>query len=1075
MRKTLTLLTVLMLFIFAAHAQSRTITGKVIDSTGKPVSGVSVQVKGTGKGTTGSSEGIFSILANTGDVLVISEINYGSTEVTVGNQSNLSVTLSGVGNSLSEVVVTTAFGVKREQRTTPFSAQVVTSESLNLIPQTNVNDALAGKVAGVQFRSQSGTKLNSQTFTRIRGGSLLSGDVNPIYVVDGTIINDSYDIDPNTIESINVLKGANATALFGSRAISGAIVITTLKATKGQTSIDVNQGVTFDKVSKLPKLQNSFAGGGSANLIPFTWEEGMPEEWKALDGKAYPDYTDDASWGPKMQGQEYIPWYAWVPGSQYSFKTASLTPQPDNIRDFWRTGVNANTSLNFYSSGKGYSTRISYSHIDIKGLIPSSSSVRNILSTSTSIDINKVISAGVDLNYNTQKLLGEYDDGYANQSAGNFGQWNHRDLDMGIMKELRNLRTPAGTLASWNWASNPAAYDPGNPAAFYSGNYWYNFYSYQDNINLDKRSDRLFGDVYLNFKFSPHFNVRGTIRKDQSDYYYENITRSIIQSSGAQTGLKASYGTGQRYQNEINYELIATYNNRFFNNDFGVNVLAGGNIFTYLRRDLDNATVNGLIINDLYSLANSASNPTVTNSRLGQRINSYFASGDFEYKKFISASWALRQDYASTLPVGNNGLFYPSAGFAFIPSEFTKGALPWLSFAKVYGSWGKKPLTLDIYAVNFSYPINSNKFNGNVLQSTSNTIPANDLAGALITSYEAGVELRFLKSRIGLTANYYNETIGDQPVTIQLPGQSGFTASTINAATVKKQGLEFVFDAKIVSNKNFSWTVTKSLGYLIKNPVTKIIEGTDRIQPSSFVGASFGGFYQASAYQVLNQDWGQLIGGGMVRNDAGAAVIDPTTGLYVQGDPNKEWGSIVPKLTGGLQSLLQYKNFSLNASLDYQFGGHFYSLTEMWGYYSGLLEETASQNDRGSNVRDALSDGGGVHVVGVSSTDNKTPVDMYVDGYTYFHQFTSVMEPFVHKLSYIKLREVSLGYTIPTEKINLFNGAIKRITLSVVARNPWLIYSASKNFDPSEISNAYGEDGQLPPVRSLGFNVKFNF
>lgn len=1075
MRKIVSLAVFLLSALFAV-AQTHGVNGKVTDQNGEPVPFATISVKGTRVAVAATADGSFRLNASNSDVLIVSAVNFQTKEVTVGAENNITIALVRTSQNLTEVVVTTAFNVKKDVRTTPYSAQVIKADALNIIPQTNLNDALAGKVAGVQFRSQSGTKLNSQAFARIRGGLLLSGDAGPLYVVDGTIVGDAYDIDPNNVESVNILKGANATALFGSRATNGAIIITTLKAAQGRTSFDISQGMTFDRVYRLPHLQNSYAGGSSSSLIPFTWTDGMPEEWKSLDGKAYPDYTDDASWGPKMEGQEYIPWYAWIPGTKYTGKTAKLVAQPNNIKDFWDDGLNSNTNFNFYSAGKGYNTRLSFSKEYIKGLIPDSKSDRNVISTNTTFDLNSHISAGIDITYNTQKIFGEYNDGYANQSSGNFGQWNHRDIDMNIMRELQNTMTPIGTLATWNYRSNPSAYDPAHPDQFWKANYWYNFYAYQNNLDYQQRRDRVYGNVYLQYKFDNHLSIRGTVRKDILTYYYENKAKSILEASALQTGFIASYNTGQHNQNETNYELIAQYNNTFFR-DLGVNVLAGGNILDYLSKDLTAGTVNGLIIYDLYSLSNSKANPSLSNSRQEFKTNSIFASGDFEYKKFISATWAVRQDWSSTLPAKDNGLFYPSAGFAFIPTEFTKQSLPWLSFAKLYGSWGKKPLSLGVYALNFSYPINQNKWNGAVLQSASNSIPANDLTGALITSYEAGLELHFLKNRLSINANYYYEKADNQPIAIQLPGQSGYTSETINAASVRRSGIEITIDGQIVKTRDFSWTVTKTFGYLMDNKVTKMIEGTTRIQPSGWIGAQFSGNSMASAYQVLGQDWGQLIGGGYATNSSGQRLVDPNTGLFAQGNPDYNWGGIVPKVTGGLQSLFTYKNFVLNTSFDYQVGGRFFSLTESWGTYSGLLDYTAANNDRGHNVRDALANGGGVRVVGVSSADGKTPVDMYVDANTYFHQFfnSSIAAPFVHKLSYVKLREISLGYSIPAQKIGFLKPIFKGITVSAVARNVWLIYSETKNFDPSEISGTYGEDGQLPSVRSLGFNVKFNF
>ena len=341
-----------MFVALVSFAQTRSISGKVTDQSGEAVPFATVTIKGTSNAVVADATGSFTIRAAQGDVLEVSAVGVQGAEVRVGADETVSATVTRISSSLTEVTVTTAFNIKKDQRVTPYSAQVVKADALNIIPQTNINDALAGKFAGVQVRSQSGTKLNSESFQRIRGGLFLSGDDGPIYVVDGTIVRNGFDINPNQVATITVLKGANATALFGARARNGAIVITTKGAGRDRSEINVSQGVTFDRVSILPKVQNTYAGGSFTELVPFHYEEGMPEEWRVLDGKMYHDYTDDASWGPKMEGQEYVPWYSWVPGHKYSSTTTSLTPQPDNIRDFWNTGVTSNTNLSFSKGGR---------------------------------------------------------------------------------------------------------------------------------------------------------------------------------------------------------------------------------------------------------------------------------------------------------------------------------------------------------------------------------------------------------------------------------------------------------------------------------------------------------------------------------------------------------------------------------------------------------------------------------------------------------------------------------------------------------------------------------------------------
>jgi len=338
------------------------------------------------------------------------------------------------------------------------------------------------------------------------------------------------------------------------------------------------------------------------------------------------------------------------------------------------------------------------------------------------------------------------------------------------------------------------------------------------------------------------------------------------------------------------------------------------------------------------------------------------------------------------------------------------------------------------------------------------------------------MDLRLFKYRMGLNVNYYHEITSDQPVQIDVDAVSGVTGKVINAASVKREGIEVRLSGVILSDKNLTWNIIANVGWLINNKVTKIIEEQDRVQPSGWKSALDRNSF-ASAYEVLGEDWGQLIGGGYARNEEGIPLIDPSTGLYIAANADYNWGCVVPKLTGGAQSFLTYKKFSFNFSLDYQHGGKFYSCSEYWGNYSGVLAPTAAVNDRGANVRDAVSDGGGIHVTGVSSADSKTPVDVYVDAFTYFHQFrsTRIAEPYIHSLSYVKLREVSINYDLPVKKWRYTNKYTQAISIGIFARNPWLIYTAAKNFDPSEISQVFGEEGQNPPVHSYGINLSFTF
>ncbi len=1073
MRKFASLFVTAILCSLLVFAQNRTISGTVTDANGKAIPFASVTVKGTKNGVTADADGKFTIKGvASGTVLVVSSVGFDDKELTVGTSNDVSISLSPTaGSNLTEVVVTSAFGIKKSQRTTPYSSQVVKSDQLNIIPQTNVVEALAGKIAGVQVRAQSNAKLDNSDFLRIRGGLSL-GDLGPIFVVDGTIVN-SFDINPDDVEDVTVLKGANATALFGERATGGAIVINTKKrGPKQGIGVEITQSVMADNVYILPKYQNLYAGGTNDVMNQYTYQAGQPTEWQALNGKYFHDYTDDASWGPRMTGQEYIPWYAWFPGTQYSFKTAPLVAQPDNNRDFWNTGVTTTTNAAFSKSGPGSNIRISYTNQNIQGIIPNSNSIRHTLFMTGSIDLNNHFTAGVNSTYSTQRIRGEFDDGYANNSAGSFTQWFHRDLDMGIMKELRNLTSPYGAYASWNFLTNP---DGATGYKDIIGNYWYNFYTYFQNQNNLQARDRFFGDFYVQYKMNNHFNIKATVRKNQITTFYENITTSALQKSAGQSGYLARYATGETYYREYNYEALANYTNTFFGNKLAVNVNGGANVLDIEQKSVTMNTNNGLNVPDYYAINNSVAQPSVGNGRSNSKVNSLFASGDLEWNKFASITFAVRNDWYSANPTDgkNVDLLSPSVGASFIFSEFTKSSLPWLSFGKVFGGWGRKPRPLNTYQNNFGYTTGQFLWNGNFLMTTPNTTVDPDLIGSTVTTYEAGIDLRFLKGRLGLNVLYYNEDNDGEPLNVPVSGVSGFTTIAQNSVHVKREGIEVQINASPVKGKNFSWDITKTFGYLIKNPVISISGVASGRQ--LLAGGAFGTRF-ARAFQEVGKDWGQLIGGGIKRNAEGLMVVNPTTGLYVA-DADKHWGSVVPKTTGGFLNTFQYKDFVLNFSLDYQIGGKFFSLSENWGNFSGILDETAATNDKGKNVRDAVADGGGVHVVGVSSVDEKTPVNMYVEGYDYFHQFYfgRIAEPFVHDLTFVKIREASFGYRIPVKKIGGVSKYIQGATFSIIARNPWIIHRDSENFDPAEISGVQGEDGQLPGVRSFGASLKLTF
>lgn len=1076
----------LMLTSIFAIAQQRNISGVVLNAKSEPVPFASIKVKGTSTGVTADENGKFTISVKTGSVLVISNISIKTKEVEVGSQTTLSIITEQNPRQEEIVVVTGAMNIKKSQRNQVASAQTLSAEQINTTRQPNLINGLAGKVVGTQARSQSTAKLDQAATLRIRGGSSLSGDRGAIFVVDGTIVN-SFDINPDDIESTTILKGANATVLFGDRAANGAVVITTRKkAGKSKLRVELNQAVTFEDVNVTMQYQNKYAGG-AGGWRTFNFVPGMPAEWASLNGQRYHDMTDDASWGPRIDGGQHIPWYAWIPGTQYTGKTTALTAQPSNINDFWETGITTNTNLTMFKDIKKGSLRVTYNNTQIKGVLPETRSGRNTFTLSGDYEVLKNLTLSANINYSINNINGNFDDGYSNNSTGSFSSWFHRDLDFKKMKEFRNLRTPIGTLASWNPRNNPNTYNPANPGNFWRANYWYNPYSYFDNIDFNLKRDRLFGDVKLAYKVAKGLNVSFAVRNNTLNTLRENITKSIVENSALQSGTLAGFSTDDQKFQENNYEFLATYKKNYKKFDF--DYLVGGNVLD-IKNYRDFATTDGgLNVDDVYTLANSA-NPVIRNLKpasgpVSQTQNrAWFSQLDVNYNKYLNLSGAVRQDWYSVLPVDNNLLTSYSFGAGLIFSDLLKDNISWLSYGKLYGSIGQKPLApLGFGATdsrflsggNFvTYSPSTTYWGTDTLMSTPNGAVDGNINGIIVKTNEIGLDLKFVKNRLGLNLTYYDETIDKEPVAVSVAGTSGYTSRTANAGKILRQGLEVELFVHAVKKNNFDWKANFNIAKLLNNDVIDV-DGDASTNDKRILlsGGAFGTRF-ARAFQVEGMAASQLIGGGIMRNADGQAMIG-ANGLFAT-DAAKNWGSTIPTVTGGFFNNFRFGNFTAAINMDYQFGGKFFSLSESWGTFSGLLDWTATVNDRGMEIRDPLSAGGGVRVRGVSAADGKTPVDMYVDAQTYFQQFynNQIAEPFVHSLSFIKLREISLGYDIPLNKFKNVKW-IKGANFSILSRNPFIIYREAKNFDPSEISGSYGEDGNLPATRALGINLKLTF
>ena len=1076
MRKVYVLFFLLMCSSTMLFAQEKSITVKITDSVGAPIPYVTGKVVGTKKGQVSDATGTLIIKASDGANIEISSVGYETQTLPVGSKDIYTVQLSS-NSTIQEVVVTGAYNSKRNARSVSYNAQVVTGEEMNTIRQTNLNSALAGKVAGMQFRGQSTLKLGNTGGVQLGGYNGLTGSSPAIYVVDGTILPDINFINLDDVESVTVLQGPAATAQFGSQGSNGAIVLTMKKGSKNMKGlgVDLNIGGQTDAVYILPNYQDAYSGGSSQDMTQYIWSEGQPEEWKALSGKYYHNYEDDASWGPRMVGQEYIPWYAWYGGTKYSYKTAKLTPHPDNARDFYNTGLTSNNTVSINGANDKTAFRMSYGNIFSKGIIPYSQLSKNTLTLSLQHNVTDRLLVSANINYSEQLLRGQINsDGYANETSGNFNQWFHRDLDFNIMKELENLETPEGIYASWNH-NNPGLYNADNPVAFYGGNYWYNPYTKLRDEPYINRNDRLFGDISLSYNITNDLRVKATYRKQQNTYYSEDQVSNGIQISGSQTGEKAFYGTYESFSNRENYEALLGYSKKF--NDISVDATVGSDFFRLVTKSNSANTNNGLVVPDFYAVSNSKDAPSVGNYRSKEAYNAVYGIVNLGYKNFVFLDGTLRNDWYSTLPEFDNNVLSKSFGASFVFSDLIK--VPAISYAKLRLSWGEIPQAIGTSSSpfgayrypGFSYGINSNQWNGNILTSTPDQLVDSSIHGAVSTRKEIGLEMRFLKNRIGFTATYWEGTQKDFPYAVSVNGVSGYSFILTNIGEVKQQSLEMQFNARPVWIKNFMWEINATWARLFKNNVIFLAQGIT--QSTAIESTAFSG-NTPNLYQIVNKRSNQLWGNGIKMID-GKRVINSSGTGYVA-DATKDFGSSIPLYTGGVQNSFQvFKDFTVNVNIDYQYGGKFFSLSNMWGTYSGLTARTATYNDKGNPIRDPVADGGGYHLVGVDE-DGKD-VDYYVDAQTYFHNLYSnkTMDDYVYDMTFVKLREISVGYEIPIAKIGGLSKVITHANFSLVARNPVLIYAQTKDFDPSELSGLGTENGQYPGTRGFGFNLKVGF
>ena len=1089
MKKILLLLSV---FTFSIannlFAQDKVITGKVTSADdGSTMPGVNVVIKGTTNGTVTDIDGNYKLsVPEKGGTLVFSFIGLESQEVEIGNRSVINASMATDIQQLSEVVVT-ALGIERETRTVTYASQEVDAEQLNITQDVNVKSALAGKVAGVQINGQAGSKLGAFGKIRIRGAISMTSDSDPLYIVDGVPTPDPNDIDMDNVASVNVLKGPNATALYGQRAEAGVVVITTKKGT-GKVSVELASSTTWDKIAYLPNYQNEYGQGyeGDASFATFDNSVmGGPAEWDMMNGKRYIAWDNnyaDESWGPKFDGQDYLPWYSWWPESPYYGKTAKWEAQPDNVKSFYNTGITAKNSISVSGGNELFNARLSYTNLNQNGITPYTSLNKNFVNSNFEFNPTTKLKVSSNIRFTSSEITGDFDDGYGNQTSGSFSSWFNRSLEMDKLKELKDLKTIDGYSASWNWWG-PDYYNFGG--GFKKAAFWFNPYTFMEQYQKTSSNQNYVVNISASYKFDDHFELSATGSRNATEYRYNEKFPFFLANSSAPELYNAwsnSFGKYNRSKSENNYSALLKYNNEF--GDMDLTAFIGGNIRqeTYKRISTQmpaDAKTGGLIIPDVYTFSNAGIAPPTNIYEWDKDVRSIYGNVSLGYRSMVYVDMSVRKDWSSALPATNNGYLYPSVGASFIFSELIDG-IDAISFGKLRGGWAQVGNDVDALKINQIYGTAAQAYGGsNVLMYTPTVAVDPNITPSTNTSVEVGADLRFVQNRVGFSATYYKESRVDEIIPVSISRTSGFDTYLTNAGASSRKGIELSLDADVVKMENgLTWNTRINFA----QNTTTIDELPGDLESIGAPGLptgdqgntqTRGAFGFVNLVHELGSEWGQLRGTGYKRDANGNIIIQPN-GKYAT-EQDMFLGSVLPDFTGGFVNTLSYKGLTLTAAIDFQKGGKFFSLTEMWGSYAGLAEATAAINDKGNNVRDAVADGGGVHVTGVD--ESGAAYDDYVEATSYFTQWYSnrLAEPFIHDASYMKLRDISISYDFGKLIDSKF---IQGATLGVVGRNLWRMAVSEDNtnrWDPSEMSQTYGENGQLPGTRSYGVNLKVTF
>lgn len=1000
----------------------KTVRGTVLDEMGEPVPGANVVIKGTSNGTITNLDGAFSLSAKDNDVLVISFIGYKNVEVSLVGKRDLRITLEPEAEQLNEVVVT-ALGIKREKKALGYAMQEVKTDNMKENKSLSVANMLQGKVAGVQI-SQSGSGMGGSTRIVMRGLNSLSGNNQPLWVVDGVPINDGVQdnatqwggtdtsgaasqINPEDIESISVLKGANAAALYGSRAQSGAIIVTTKKGKQGQPlEIEYNGNLEFNTIYSPYKYQNVY-GQGSNGV--FTTEA-------------------KSSWGPKMEGQMVDHWRKTIYGDS-NYDKVALLPQGDYVKEFYETGTSFNNTLTASAGGEHLTGRISFTDSRNDGVTPNHSINRQYFDVNTEFK-SKWLTLGAKLNYMRESRKNA-------PGQGEYGLMTQLVyMPRGIrMADLKNDFINANNRVI-NWSG---------PSDLYANPYGM-VMSTNGNDNL---RNRFLGQLRASARFTDYLTLTGRVGMD----YYTDNYKSFGTYLADGSGTTSNYSSSRTSNKEFNADLILNFDKQF--GDFSVSANLGTSIY--------NTTYEGLVgvagtyeIPGWIAMANGERRQA-SESYSKKEIQSVFGNASVGWKSMLYIDVTGRNDWSSTLPAANRSYFYPSVGLSGIISEMVK--LPEaIDYLKLRASWAKVGNDTNPYQLSYVYSNSTSIVNGGTVleMKLPDTYPLRDLKPEETVSYEFGLDYRMFKNRLGVDLTYYNSYTKNQILAINTPATSGFTGKMINAGKIKSHGVELMITGTPIQTKDWKWDVTLNWGM----NRTECEELDPNVQRHTL-----GSTRIASVVVENGGKFGDIVANNAYKRDAQGRILVDDEGMPIK-ETDKVIGNMMPDWTGSIGTSLQLKDFSFSALVDIRYGGNFISMTDNYATTAGNSERSLAGRD--GMVVDGI----------VESTGQKNTKQISAEQYwSSVGGSNGVAEEFMYDATYVKLRELSFGWNLP--QIWLRKTPLKAVKISAVARDLFYIYkdapvSAEAAFSREDYSQAF-EYASLPPTRTFGFslNVKF--